>query len=139
MNRLHGIARQSGLRRERLAGRDDPVSPGVTLGTAPRRIVKPAAGRSRPVALLEIPTPDDLIALCLRERPRLLVLNISTSIDAVAVARKVRSTLEISDTALAAIAERDPGRLGDELKAAGFDSVLTKPFLFTEIERLLAA
>jgi DNA-binding response OmpR family regulator len=97
------------------------------------------AGRGLPVPLLDIPTPDDLIALCLKERPRLLVLNVTTGIDAVAVARRVRSTLEISDTALAAIADRDPGRLEDELKAAGFDVVLTKPFLFTDIERLLAA
>jgi DNA-binding response OmpR family regulator len=97
------------------------------------------AARGRPVPLLEVPTPDDLIALCLKERPRVLILNVTTGIDAVAVARSVRSTLEISDTALAAVADRDPGRLEQELKAAGFDSVLTKPFLFTDIERLLAA
>jgi sirohydrochlorin ferrochelatase len=42
-------------------------------------------------------------------------------------------------TALVAVAEREPGRLAEELRAAGFDAVLVKPFLFADIERLLAA
>jgi CheY-like chemotaxis protein len=97
------------------------------------------AGRGQPLRVVEIPTPDDLVPLCLSERPRLLVLELSPGLDAAAVARKVRGTLEISDAALVAVADREPGRLGDELRAAGFDAVLVKPFLFADIERLLAA
>jgi CheY-like chemotaxis protein len=97
------------------------------------------AGRGRPVRLLEIPTPDDLFPLCLRDRPRLLILDVSSTLDAVAVARRVRSTLEISDTALLAVAAHDVGARGEELRAAGFDEVLVKPFLFADVERLLAA
>jgi CheY-like chemotaxis protein len=97
------------------------------------------AGRGRPVRLVEIPTPDDLVATCLRERPRLLILDVSSNLEAEAVARRVRSTLEISDTALVAVADHDLGRRADELRAAGFDGVLVKPFLFSDVERLLAA
>jgi CheY-like chemotaxis protein len=97
------------------------------------------AGRGRPVRLVEVATPDDLMTVCLRERPRLLILDVSSSVDARAVARKIRTTLEISDAALVAVAENEPGRLADELRAAGFDAVLVKPFLFADIERLLAA
>lgn len=97
------------------------------------------ARRSRPVALVEVPTPDDLIALCLRDRPRMLILNVSSGLDAAAAAQRVRATLEISDTALVAVADREPGSLADELCRAGFDAVLVKPILFTDIERLLAA
>jgi CheY-like chemotaxis protein len=97
------------------------------------------AGRGRPVRLVEIATPDDLMPVCLRERPRLLILDVSSSVDAGAVARKIRSTLEISDAALVAVAQTEPGRLSDDLRAAGFDAVLVKPFLFADIERLLAA
>jgi DNA-binding response OmpR family regulator len=97
------------------------------------------AARGRPVRLVEIPTPDDLVPTCLRERPRLLILDVSSNLEAVAVARRVRSTLEISDTALVAVADQDLGRRAEELLAAGFDGVLVKPFLFSDVERLLAA
>jgi hypothetical protein len=97
------------------------------------------ARRGRPLSLIDIPTPDDLIPLCLRERPQVLVLNVSSGFDALAAAHRVRGTLEISDIALVAVADREPGRLAEELSRAGFDAVLVKPFLFTDIERLLAA
>ncbi|MFN8094163.1 MAG: response regulator [Vicinamibacteria bacterium] len=98
------------------------------------------AGRGRPVPLVEIPTPDDLIEICLKERPRLLILNVSANIDAPAAARALRGILEISDTALAAVSDRELDRPEeDELRAAGFDAVLVKPFLFTAIERFIAA
>jgi hypothetical protein len=38
-----------------------------------------------------------------------------------------------------AVADRDLGHQADDLARAGFDAVLVKPFLFTDIERLLAA
>ena len=56
-----------------------------------------------------------------------------------AVARRVRSTLEISDTVLVAVADREVGERAGELKSAGFDAVLVKPFLYSDVERLLAA
>jgi hypothetical protein len=96
-------------------------------------------GRSQPLRLVEIPTADELMSLCLRERPRLLILEIASGIDGNAVARAVRETLEISDTGLVAVLERDPAHKADELKAAGFDAVLVKPFIYADIERLLAA
>jgi CheY-like chemotaxis protein len=97
------------------------------------------AQRQKPVPLVDVPTPDDIIALCLKERPRLLILNVSAGFDAAAAARMVRSTLEISDTALVAISEAHGPRVSEDLTTAGFDAVLVKPFLFTDIERLLAA
>jgi CheY-like chemotaxis protein len=97
------------------------------------------AGRGRPIRLVEVPTPDDLLPLCLQQRPRLLILNVTAGFDAVAVAKTVRATLEISDTILVAVVDRDLPASGQELGAAGFDAVLVKPFLFTDIERLLAA
>lgn len=98
------------------------------------------AGRGRPLPVVEIPTPNDIIELCLKERPRLLVLNVSVNIDAPAAARALRGILEISDTALAAVSDRELGRPEeDALRAAGFDAVLVKPFLFAAIERLIAA
>jgi len=97
------------------------------------------AQRQKPVALLDIPTPDDIIALCLKQRPRLLILDLSSGFDAAAAARQVRATLEISDTALVAVSAHEAGHLSEDLARAGFDAVLVKPFLFADIERLLAA
>jgi CheY-like chemotaxis protein len=132
-------------RRETSAGAASPVTERPVAIFEPDRegvrepLARLLARRSRPVALVEVPTPDDLIPLCLKDRPRMLILNVSSGIDAAAAAQRVRSTLEISDTALVAVADREPGGLADELARAGFDAVLVKPILFTDIERLLAA
>jgi CheY-like chemotaxis protein len=97
------------------------------------------AQRTPALPLLEVATPDDLLAVCLKERPCMLILNVTPGFDAAAAARQMRSILEISDVALVAVSDHDPGRRREELAAAGFDAVLVKPFLFTDIERLLAA
>jgi CheY-like chemotaxis protein len=68
-----------------------------------------------------------------------MILDLASGLDGAAVARSVRETLEISDTGLVAVLEREPGHKADELKAAGFDAVLVKPFIYADIERLLAA
>jgi CheY-like chemotaxis protein len=106
-------------------------------------VVEPLArllsGRGQPLKLVEIPSADELLLTCLRERPRLMILDLASGLDGAAVARSVRETLEISDTGLVAVLEREPGHKADELKAAGFDAVLVKPFIYADIERLLAA
>jgi CheY-like chemotaxis protein len=105
---------------------------------------RPLAGlldrRRQPVPLVTLESGADLLAACLREKPRLVILNVSTpGFDAAKSAREVRQTLEISDVVLVAITDDEPGALIETLSGAGFDAVLPKPFLFTDIERLLAA
>jgi CheY-like chemotaxis protein len=96
-------------------------------------------GRGQPLRLVEVPTAEELLQLCLRERPRLLILDLAAGLDGAAAARSVRNTLEISDTRLVAVLEREAARHVEELRAAGFDAVLVKPFIYADIERLLAA
>ena len=56
------------------------------------------------------------------------------------IAESVRGTLEVSDTTLVAILTIDQVEAGlaEELKARGFDESLVRPFLFADVERLLA-
>lgn len=137
-----------------LIHRDDP--PAAAAGSArdarPVMLLDPdAAGveeplgrflrrRRHPIPLLSLSGEKDLKAAFIRERPRMVILNAGApGLDPARTAREVRATLEISDIALVAVLDEDQPALVEELQAAGFDAVLVKPFLFGDVERLLAA
>jgi CheY-like chemotaxis protein len=95
--------------------------------------------RRQPIPLVPVAAVELLPAL-LRERPRLLLVNVGApGVDAPAIAKDVRSHLEISDLPLLAVLDSEGAGRPDELLAAGFDGVLVKPFPFGELEKFLVA
>jgi CheY-like chemotaxis protein len=75
----------------------------------------------------------------LAERPRLALLDAGTlGGELETLARQVRSSLEISDMALAATCPDDRPERVAALRQAGFDAVLVKPFFLRDLESLLA-
>jgi two-component system phosphate regulon response regulator PhoB len=147
---FHALFRlsQVGLIRKRATAAETPAAadgrPVAVLETDARGVREPLARllsrRHRPVSLVAIEKPSDILELCLRERPRMVILNASApGLDPLAAARELRATLEVSDVALVAVEDLEGARRPEELLAAGYDAVLTKPFLFADIERLLVA
>ncbi len=96
--------------------------------------------RLRPLPLMSLPGGADLLASVAQERPRMLIVNTATpALDLLGAARQLRATLETSDVLLVAVQERAEAVQAEELRLAGFDAVLAKPFLFADLERLLGA
>jgi len=93
--------------------------------------------RRHSVAVLEMEDDADPLARIVRERPRLAILDARSTPDVERIAREVRSNLEISDMALAVSSDRDSPQSAKSWRAAGFDAVLVKPYLFREVEALL--
>jgi twitching motility two-component system response regulator PilH len=95
--------------------------------------------RRHPLPVVPV-TGVELLTTLLRERPRLLLVNVGApGIDAQALAREIRARLEISDLPLLAVLDHEEAARSEELTAAGFDAVLVKPFPFGEIEKYLVA
>jgi CheY-like chemotaxis protein len=95
--------------------------------------------RRQPIALVHL-AGAEIVAALLKERPRLFLMNTSLpQPEPRAVAREVRSRLEISDVPLVAVLEADEPARAEELIAAGFDAVVVKPFTIGELEKFLAA
>ncbi len=94
--------------------------------------------RHRPLPLFSLEVGANVVSAVAAEHPRMLIVNTATpSLDLPGAARQLRATLETSDVLLVAVQERpEPGQ-ADELRLAGFDAVLAKPFLFADLERLL--
>lgn len=96
--------------------------------------------QKQPVPLLSLPASSDLLAAVIKERPRLVLLNVDTVGDAARRAvEEIRATLEVSDVLLVALLDRDNPAYAEELAASGFNGVLVKPFLAKDIDKLLAA
>jgi len=97
--------------------------------------------RRRPIALkpLSASTPDEVVTEVSAERPRMLIVNDTAGIDLAQTAHQVRARLEVSDTTLVAVQERESPESAEALRAAGYDAVVVKPFLFSELERHLGA
>jgi CheY-like chemotaxis protein len=93
--------------------------------------------RRHPLPVVPV-TGVELLTALLRERPRLLLLNVGApGIDPQALAREIRSRLEISDLPMLAVLDNEDAAHPEELTASGFDAVLVKPFAFGEIEKYL--
>ncbi len=96
--------------------------------------------RAEPLALVALESDKDIFASIVRERPRMVILNADTAGDAaIRAVAQVRKAEELSHLAVVAVLDApSQGRI-DELSAAGFDSVLTKPVTYVDLERLLVA
>ena len=96
--------------------------------------------RAVPIELIGLDDAPDALEAILRVRPSLVILNASAA-DRTAekVARSIRAVPEISDLPLVAVLNVPRSDEADQLSAAGFDAVLSKPVNFADIERLLAA
>jgi CheY-like chemotaxis protein len=105
---------------------------------------RPLAGllrsRANPVELIDLDDDADPLAAILKVRPCVVILNASAAgSSAVKTARAVRATPELTDLPLVAIVDVHRAAQADQLAAAGFDAVLSKPVRYSDIERLLVA
>jgi CheY-like chemotaxis protein len=96
------------------------------------------ANRAEPLELVDLAGESDLLGAIERERPALVILNASTT-DLGDVARAIRATPGLANVSLAAILESQLKSKMDELAAAGFDAVLVKPVLYSDLSKLIAS
>ncbi|HYU16226.1 MAG TPA: response regulator [Candidatus Acidoferrum sp.] len=98
------------------------------------------ASRPEPLDLIDLAGEADLLAAIQRERPALVVLNGSTPDlgDVGEVARAIRATPHLANVSLAAVLESQVKVKMDDLAAAGFDAVLVKPVLYSDLSKLIA-
>jgi two-component system phosphate regulon response regulator PhoB len=95
--------------------------------------------RRQPIPVVHLGATEIVPAL-LKERPRVFLVNVSLpSHEPRALAREIRSHLEISDVPLVAVMDSEDAARPEELTAAGFDAVVVKPFAIGELEKFLAA
>lgn len=123
------------------AGRDE--RPVAILELDVEGVVEPLTQllrrRRQPISLINLGGMD-VIASLLKERPRLLLVNVSVPAqEPRALAKEIRSRLEISDVPLVAVLDSEESARAEELTAAGFDAVVIKPFAIGELEKFLAA
>jgi CheY-like chemotaxis protein len=105
-----------------------------------RPLEKLLAERAVPVALVGVGLDEELLGAIQREQPSLVILN-ATVLGSLAktAARAVRAAAELRDLPLVAVLEGPARQIAEELAGAGFDAVLTKPVLFSDLEKLLVA
>jgi CheY-like chemotaxis protein len=96
------------------------------------------ARRPDPLDLLDLAEEPDLLGAIQRERPALVILNESSG-DVGDVARAVRATPHLANVSLAAVLEAQVKNKMDDLAAAGFDAVLVKPVLYSDLSKLIAS
>jgi len=96
------------------------------------------AGRAEPLELIDLAGEPDLLGAIQRERPALVILN-DASTDAADVARAIRSAPQLANVSLAAIVDSQVKARMDDLAAAGFDAVLVKPVLYSDLSKLIAS
>lgn len=96
--------------------------------------------RAEPLALVTLESDKDIFASIVKERPRMVILNADAAGDAaIRAVAQVRKAEELSHLAVVAVLDAPSREKLDELSAAGFDSVLTKPVTYVDLERLLVA
>jgi CheY-like chemotaxis protein len=105
-----------------------------------RPLEKLLAERAAPVALVGVGLDEELLGAIQREQPSLVILN-ATALGSLAkmAARAVRAAAELRDLPLVAVLEAPAWQIAEELAGVGFDAVLTKPVLFSDLEKLLVA
>lgn len=96
--------------------------------------------RAEPLNLVSLDSDKDIFASIVREKPRMVILNADAAHDAaIRAVAQVRKAEELSHLAVVAVLDAPSREKLDELSAAGFDSVLTKPVTYVDLERLLVA
>jgi DNA-binding response OmpR family regulator len=103
-------------------------------------LVQALSRHSRPVALRELSAGEDICAAIADAKPRLLLINASLLREqAFKVAEARRASSGGKDLAMVAIVDGPQAELARELVSMGFDTVLMKPMLASDLERLLVA
>lgn len=96
--------------------------------------------RAEPLSLVALESDKDIFASIIKERPRMVILNADAAGEAaIRAVAQVRKAEELSHLAVVAVLDGPSREKLDELSAAGFDSVLTKPVTYVDLERLLVA
>jgi CheY-like chemotaxis protein len=96
--------------------------------------------RAEPLSLLPFEQGQDIFATIVKERPKMVILNADVARDAaIRAVAQVRKAEDLSHLAVVAVLDTPNQVKIDELSAAGFDSVLTKPVTYVDLERLLVA
>jgi len=129
----------SGLVHEVHAGsRPRPVvicEPDVEAFQEPLRSLLARRATSR--ELIAVDRVDDVVEVSRQRQPCLVMVNATSQVAEVcAVAQALRADLALSDLAMVAVVEARVGRATD-LLSAGFDAVLAKPVMVSELERFL--
>ncbi|HYU14441.1 MAG TPA: hypothetical protein VEL05_00150, partial [Candidatus Acidoferrum sp.] len=96
------------------------------------------ACRTQPLDLIDLAGEADLLGAIERECPALVILNGSES-EIGDVARAIRATPHLANVSLAAVLESQVKVKMDDLAAAGFDAVLVKPVLYSDLSKLIAS
>jgi DNA-binding response OmpR family regulator len=96
--------------------------------------------RPDPIEVRDLGGEPDPLAAIQRDRPCLVLLNPEGArFDITELARAVRRSEALANTALAALLERGAPAEMDRLAAAGFDAVWVKPVHFREVSQLIAS
>lgn len=97
------------------------------------------SSRADPIDLVDLADEQDLVAAVVRERPRLVILNVEATAGTIeTTARALQESAVLEGVPLVAILEAEEGERVNELGALGFHAVLVKPVLYADLERLLA-
>jgi CheY-like chemotaxis protein len=96
--------------------------------------------RSEPLELVDLAGEPDLLSAITREQPALVILN-DAACDANVgdMARAIRALPMLANVSLAAVLESRAKAKMDDLAAAGFDAVLVKPVLYSDLSKLIAS
>jgi hypothetical protein len=94
------------------------------------------SGRSDPVPLISL-EGCDVVSVALREGPSMVILNATSTPDANATARALRSHDVLAGVPIVALLDLPCSSREPELRAAGFDAVLVKPVPYAALEDLI--
>ncbi len=104
-----------------------------------RSLQRHLSTRSVSYELVPLAREQDVLAAVLHERPALVIFNATESAAVATQLAKAMTSAELDSVALSAVLDYPASSRAEELVAAGFDAVLTKPLHLAELERLLPA
>ena len=103
-------------------------------------LVRALSQRNQPVHWRELPSGEDVCAAVENTKARLLVINASLLPEqAFKLAQSRHSSPRGQNLAMVALVDAPQTELAQKLVSVGFDSVLMKPMLASDLERLLVA
>jgi len=138
----HGLSRlvRAGLLREQAAeaAQDDLVLiADPEFGAFRDDLTRALSQRGQPVRWRELPSGEDVCAAVENTKARLLVINASLLPEqAFKLAQSRHSSPRGQNLAMVALVDGPHAELAQELVSVGFDSVLMKPMLASDLERL---
>jgi len=95
--------------------------------------------RADPHALVAVTSVDEVIPAVRRVHPCMVVVNATGVKSGVSdAARHLRADQDLADVALIAVLDVHDRSNAADLYSAGFDAVLNKPIIFTDLERFIA-